>query len=309
MAPDKKTDELELGFGYRGYRKSVRFINRDGSVNISRTGLGLNNIDIYHWLISASRVKLFAVILLSYLAINIVFAIIYYFIGAESFGGVDKSSEFQKFMSLFFFSAQTITTLGYGHIYPTGVAASTAAAIESLLGLLSFAIATGILFGRFSRPKAHILYSHNALFAPYEGITGFMFRITNKKQYELIECEASLTMTMNDPLTGKRKFYNLELEISRINFLSLTWTIVHPIDQNSPLFGLSPAQLNDRDVEILVLIKGINDTFSQAVHSRYSYKANDIVENAKFRPMQQEPDRKGRLRIVVNDVHLYDKTG
>jgi inward rectifier potassium channel len=147
------------------------------------------------------------------------------------------------------------------------------------------------------------------LISPYEGITGLMFRITNQKQYELIEAEANVTLTMNDPVTGKRGFFNLDLEISKINFLTLSWTIVHPIDDKSPLNGLTQKEMLERDLEVLILIKAINDTFSQTVHSRFSYKANDIVTNAKFRPMHQEPDKRGRLRIVVNDVHLYDKLG
>lgn len=300
-------EKRELGFGTKNYSNSVRFINRDGSVNVRRAGLkGMNNLDIYHWLICSTRVQLASVIAIGYVAINLLFAVIYYFIGSQHFGGLDETSEFQKFMSLFFFSAQTITTLGYGHIYPVNNTASIAAAIESLLGLLSFAIATGILFGRFSRPKADILYSKNVLIAPYEGITGLMFRITNKKQYELIESEASVAITINNPLTNKREFYALDLEISKINFLALSWTIVHPINEKSPIFGLSRKELEERDAEVLILVKAINDTFSQTVYSRYSYKGQDIVERAKFKPLKQESDRFGKLKISVTDIHNYD---
>ncbi len=297
----------ELGFGSKNYNSSVRFINKDGSVNVIRTGLAkLENVDIYHWLISASRFNLAAVIFLGYILINLLFACIYYFIGAQNFGGVDMSTPTQQFISMFFFSAQTITTLGYGHIYPISNAAGVAAAFESLLGLLSFAIATGILFGRFSRPKADILYSKNILIAPYNEIKGLMFRVSNKKQYELIESEANVTMTMNNPQTNKRDFYNLNLEISKINYLALSWTIVHPIDENSPLFGFTLADLEKADVEIMILIKAINDTFSQTVHSRYSYKSNDFIDNAKFKPLKQDATRSGKLKIAVNDIHHFD---
>jgi inward rectifier potassium channel len=298
----------ELGFGSKNYKNTVRFINKDGSVNVQRTGLlHFENIDIYHWLITVSRLRLSVVILLGYIAINLLFATIYYWIGANNFGGIDASSESQKFISLFFFSAQTITTLGYGHIYPNGNTASIAAAFESLLGLLSFAIATGILFGRFSRPKADLLYSKNILIAPYDSITGLMFRITNKKQYELIESEANITMTMNNPKTNKREFFNLTLEISKINYLALSWTIVHPIDEASPIYGLSLKEMVERDIEIIILIKAINDTFSQTVHSRYSYKAHEFVDNAKFTPLKQEATDKGKLKISVTDIHHYEK--
>ncbi len=304
---NKPAEEQELGFGSRNYKNSVQFIDANGKINVKRTGLGLDNIDIYNWMISATKWELSLVITVGYILINLIFGGIYYLIGAENFGGLDYSTEIQKFTSLFFFSAQTITTLGYGHIYPIGNLASTAAAVESLLGLLSFAIATGIIFGRFSKPKADILYSKNILISPYRGITGLMFRVTNKKQYELIESEASVTMTMKNPATNKREFFNLPLEISRVNFFALTWTIVHPINQDSPIYGLSSQELEERDAEFIILIKAINDTVSQTVYSRHSYKTHSLVENAKFKPLTPEAEKSGRVKISVTDIHHYDE--
>lgn len=307
--PKNSNQDLELGFGNKNYTRRVRFINPDGSVNVRRTGLGgIKNVDVYHWLTSVRPLKFMALILAWYLCVNFIFASIYYAIGPENFGGVEvNATNTQKFMTLFYFSSQTITTIGFGHIHPNGNAASIAAAAEGLLGLLSFAIATGILFGRFSRPRAHIMYSRNALIAPYRGITGLMFRITNKKQYELIECDANVTLTMNNPQSGKREFFNLPLEISHINFLALSWTIVHPINESSPLSGLSPADLAERDAEILILVKAINDTFSQTVYSRSSYKAADLVEKARFTPLRQDVQDGGKLKFSVTDIHLFEK--
>ncbi|MGZ3901794.1 MAG: ion channel [Bacteroidia bacterium] len=305
---NKTKKSPELGFGQKNYNKAVRFINRDGSINIRRTGLGMwGNFDIYHWFITTSKTKLIFVIITSYIITNILFASTYYLIGPENFGGLETQSELHKFMSLFFFSAQTLTTVGYGHIFPRGFAASAVSAIESLMGLLGFALATGILFGRFSRPKADLMYSEKALIAPYMGITGLMFRITNKMQYELIECEASLTLGYNDPETKKREFETLKLEINRINFLTLSWTIVHPIDDESPIKGLTIQDLLERDAELIILIKAINDTFSQNVHSRYSYKANEMVERAKFKPLKQEANKDGKIMIQVNDINVYEE--
>lgn len=192
---NKINNKPELGFGTKNYNKSVRFINQDGSVNVKRNGLGwLKNTDLYHWLINVRLSKLILVIIMGYTLVNFLFATIYFLIGVDGFGGIDFTTQLGTYFSLFFFSAQTLTTLGYGHMYPISHAASTVAAIESLLGLMSFALATGILFGRFSRPKADLLYSKNILISPYEGITGLMFRIANKMQYELIECEALVTI-------------------------------------------------------------------------------------------------------------------
>ncbi len=307
---NKNKNTPELGFGAKNYNKSVRFINQDGTVNVKRTGLGwLKNTDIYHWLINIPLSKLIIVIILAYALVNLLFATIYYLIGVSGFGGIDSNEGIEGYFSLFFFSAQTLTTLGYGHMYPISNAASSVAAFESLLGLMSFALATGILFGRFSRPKADLLFSKNVLISPYEETTGLMFRIANKMQYELIECEAMVTVSYNDPVTKRREFEQLNLETKRISFLALSWTIVHPIDGNSPIKGLTSKDLSDRDMEIMILIKGINDTFSQTVYSRYSYKAEDLVENVKFKRLQQDADKNGKIIISVNDIHIFDKVG
>ena len=299
-----------MGFGSKNYKQSVRFINQDGSINIKRSGLrGLGNLDVYHWFINISFKVLVLVIIASYALINLIFASIYYYVGPENFGGLENQDEMHKFMSLYFFSAQTLTTVGYGHVYPTGYMASIVSAVESLMGLMGFALATGLLYGRFSRPKADLLYSKNILISPYQNMTGLMFRITNKMQYELIECEASVTISYNDPETNKREFDLLKLEINRINFLTLSWTIVHPIDDESPIKGWTLKDLNDRDTEVIILIKAINDTASQNVYSRRSYKASEMIEKAKFKPLKQEAGKKGNIVISVNDIHEYDVVG
>jgi inward rectifier potassium channel len=306
---NKAAEERELGFGTKNYGKRVRFLDNDGRVNVHRAGMGIKNLDIYHWLITTSKLNLVLVIILSYTMVNLVFACVYYLIGPGYFGGLDADTAGQQFLNLFFFSAQTITTLGYGHIYPIGNSASIAASVESLLGLLTFALATGVLYGRFSRPRAHLLYSKNMLIAPFKGGSAFMFRIANRKQYELIESEAIVTITLNNPETNRRDFFNLKLEINRVNFLALSWTIVHPVDDESPLYGLSKKDLEERDVEFIILIKAINDTYSQTVYSRNSYKAEEIVEQAKFKPLSPEANKRGRVHLVVTDIHLYETLG
>ncbi len=304
---NKIKNKPELGFGSKNYNKSVRFINQDGTVNVRRTGLGgFNNIDLYHWLINISVFKLFVVIVSGYTIINLIFAAAYYLIGAENFGGIIATGEMEKFLTLFFFSAQTLTTVGYGHVYPVSNYISAVAAAESLMGLLAFALATGLLYGRFSKPKADLLFSKNILISPYNNITGLMFRITNKMQYELIESEATVTISYNDPETNKREFEQLKLEVNKIGFLALSWTVVHPINDESPLKGLTAKDLMQSDAEFLILIKAVNDTFSQTVHSRFSYKANDIIEGVKFKPLKQEADKNGRVVISVTDIHQYN---
>ncbi|HWY11987.1 MAG TPA: ion channel [Bacteroidia bacterium] len=305
----KKEKSLELGFGSKNYQKTVRFLNKDGSVNIKRKSeRRMDNIDFYHWLITTSWTNLLIVILSGYAITNTVFACVYYFMGFQNFGGILGYDGPARFLDLFFFSAQTLTTVGYGHVYPNATNVSTVAAIESMFGLLGFALATGVLYGRFSRPKAALLYSENVLLSPYENITGLMFRVANTKQNELIEVEASVVLSYSDPETNKRQFESLSLEINKINFLTLSWTIVHPIDEKSPIYNVNKEELVKRDAELIILIKAINDTYSQTVYSRMSYKAHEFEEFAKFVPIKQEVSQEGSISINLTDIHLFNKT-
>jgi inward rectifier potassium channel len=305
---NKKKLNTELGFGNKNYNESVRFLNQDGSVNIKRkvsdTHLGF---DIYHWLLSISWTQFIALVFISYVITNTVFAIIYFSIGADKFGGMEVGAGAEKFSQLFFFSAQTLTTVGYGHIFPNSAFVSSVAAIESMLGLMGFALVTGLLYGRFSKPKADIQYSNDALIAPYGDITGFMFRIANRKQNELIETECKLALAINNLVTKKRDFHFLELERNQINFLPFTWTIVHPIDDKSPLFDITEKELEARDAEFVILIKSITDTYFQTVYSRMSYKPKEIVWNARFAAMKQKPAKDGSISINLNEIHSYEK--
>jgi inward rectifier potassium channel len=304
---NKKDGNLDIGFGKKSYNTTVRFLNKDGSVNIKRNGLKFfDNLDIYHWLITTSSFNLTVMILVGYAVMNTIFACIYYALGYEHFGGIEGYTGPDKFLDLFFFSAQTLTTVGYGHVYPHSTSVSTVAAIESLTGLLGFALATGVLYGRFSRPKVALIYSDNVLISPYEDMTGLMFRIANTKQNELIETEASLVISYIDLNTNKREFENLPLEIHKINFLPTSWTIVHPIDEKSPIYKATVEDLKKRDAELIILIKAINDTYSQTVYSRMSYKADEFIEKAKFVPIVPEA-KGGKITIKLTDIHKYNK--
>lgn len=306
----KKKEETELGFGTKNYNESVRFLNKDGSVNIKRK-ISDNHFgfDIYHHLLNISWARFIFMVLISYIFANTIFACIYFWVGIENFGGIAEGGfTSDNFLDLFFFSAQTLTTVGYGHVFPSHPLSSSVAAIESMLGLMGFALVTGLLYGRFSKPRADIAYSNDAVIAPYRGITGFMFRIANKRQYELIENECQLALTINNKETKKREFHFLSLERDKINFLAFSWTIVHPIDEQSPLHGLSYNDLLEGDAEFIILFKAINDTYSQNVFSRMSYKAKEIKWNSKFIPIKQTPHKDGSISINVNDIHLIEQT-
>jgi inward rectifier potassium channel len=304
----QKTETAEIGFGSKNYNESVRFLNQNGTVNVRRKVSDKHiGFDLYHWLLGISWPQFFGLVFISYVTVNTIFAVIYYAIGADKFGGLDVGSGSEKFYQLFFFSAQTLTTVGYGHIYPNSVFPSTISSIESMLGLMGFALVTGILYGRFSKPRADLQYSNEAVIAPYKEITGLMFRVANKKQNELIETECQVILAINNLETQRRDFHFLDLERSKINLLPLTWTVVHPIEDKSPLYGLSENDLNTRDGEFIILIKSITDTYFQTVYSRMSYKSSELVWNAKFVPMKQMPHKDGSISINLNDIHSYNK--
>ena len=291
MARDKNrsNEQAGLGFGSKNFNKHTRFLNKDGTVNIRRLdGDFLGRIDLYHSLITMSWKRFILMVLFGYLIANLVFASLYYWAGPHNFGNLTHKDSLHEFLELFFFSAQTLTTVGYGYIYPKGSLVSTIAAIESMTGLLTFALATGVLYGRFSRPQAHIRYTKHCVIAPYEGMTGFMFRMANTTQNELIETEVKIILVKNNLETNQREFLPLTLEVDKISFMALSWTIVHPIDDKSPMYKLTKEDLAKADAEILVLFSAINDTYSDMVYSRTSYKAHELIENAKFKPLPRE---------------------
>lgn len=282
---DIPKNDNDLGFGRSA--NGSRNLNKDGSFNVVRIGEPkFKQYELYHRLIMMPWIKFIGLIFASYIAVNFIFAGIYYLMGAEKLS-MDTSHmhEGEKFMQVFFFSSQTLTTLGYGRIAPVGALASTVSALEAMVGLLGFALATGLLYGRFSRPHAKLLYSENAVIAPYKDFTGLMFRLANLRRSQLIEVEIEVNIGYTDPEAKSRSFIQLPLERKKIPLFPTSWTIVHPIDENSPLFGRTSEELDTMKMEIFVLLKAFDDTFSQTVYSRTSYRSSEIIHGAKFLPM------------------------
>ncbi len=305
----KANEAAGLGFGTRQAKDHSRFLNKDGTVNIRRLDGDLfRRIDFFHSMITMPWKRFLLMVLVGYLIINLVFASLYMLAGPQFFGNLNHASPRHEFLELFFFSAQTITTVGYGYIYPNGPIVSTIAAIESMMGLLLFALATGVLYGRFSRPKASIRYSKNCLISPYENQTGFMFRVANATQNELIEVEAKVILSLIDPKTGQRDFITLPLEIEKLSFMPLSWTIVHPVDEKSPIYNFNKEDFIKADCEFLILIKATNDTYSQLVYSRNSYKGNELILGSKFVPMKRSR-QKSRTTIDLRRLDAVEYLG
>lgn len=274
----------DLGFGRSISRNNARLINADGTFNVRKINVGLRAINPYLYLVSLPWWKFNIIVFGSFVLFNGLFAFIYLAAGIESLGGEAEASFLDKLATCFYFSVQTFTTVGYGTISPMGHLTNLIASFEALIGLLAFALATGLLFGRFAQPSAKIQFSPQMVMAPYGKINGLMFRIVNRRSNQLIDLSIRVVLTMYEEEDGvdKMKFYNLDLERNHVNLFPLTWTIVHPVDKESPLYKLDRDTLAMRNAEFLIILSGHDDTFAQTVHQRSSYKCTDIIWGAKF---------------------------
>lgn len=303
--------DVNTGYGTNASSYGGRFVNKNGSANIEKRGIPiLDRISWYHTMIDMSGWKFLTIILSFYIGINFIFAAIYYGIGLEHLDGISRSdNEWEQFGKAYFFSAQTFTTVGYGHISPTGFLTSALSAAEALIGLLSFAIATGLFFGRFSRPTAFLKFSHNALIAPYGGGKGLMIRLTPFKNTNFSDAEAQITLGMNIEENGVmvNKFYALDLELKKISALNLSWTLVHPITEDSPLFQFSKEDFKNIHGELLVYVKTFDDMFSTTLAIRTSYTFEEVIYGAKFIPMyaRNEANTKTILNLDKLNEFVY----
>ena len=230
--------------------------------------------------------------------------------GIENLIGETVNTGVGPFMSAFFFSVHTLTTVGYGSVYPRGTAANSIAGIEAMVGLMGFALATGLLYARFSRPSARIIFSETILMAPYQDITALQFRIANQRNNNLMNVEAKILLMTVERNNGelRRLFVDLPLERSMVYFFPLTWTVVHPIDSESPLFNKTAEDLKKIEAELLILVKGFDDTFSQTVHARYSYQHHQVEWGAKFQPAFQV-DPTGTLVLELDRISQHKHVG
>ncbi len=305
----KINPEDDLGFGPQPVIKNQPLMNKDGSPNVKRVGMKFfDTANSYHTLITMSWTRFWLMVLANYFVVNIFFAFLYTALGPNSIDGASGNTWIDHFIDNFFFSAQTISTVGYGHLFPKGMYANSLAALESMLGLLAFALATGLLYGRFSRPSAQITYSKNILYAPYlESGKAFMFRLANLRRNMLIDLEVEVIFSFNEMVDGKpiRRFYPINLERNKVSLLSLNWTIVHPIDENSPLFDMKPEDFETTESGFAILLRAFDDTFSQTVHSRTAYQYTDIVWNAKFKPVFHRDDN-GRIVLDLSKISDYE---
>lgn len=272
------------GFGYNSTNKPNRLVNADGSFNIKHLNRHFSFSELYTYLISMPWWLFFMFVFLGYVTINVLFGMIYYVVGIEQLT-LKPVNSLQDFLNAFFFSTQTITTLGYGTISPVGNVAAFVAAFEAFLGLLSFSFFTGLLYGRFSRPKAAIRFSETFVIRSFKKERALMFRLMNKRKNIMIEPEINVTIAINRTTKNgefKREFFELPLERKKIMYLPTTWTIVHEIDDGSPLCKYTNAELEQLNAEMFVLLEYYEDSFSQKVYQLHSYDFSQLELEKKF---------------------------
>lgn len=276
----------EFGFGNATIGKNHRLLNKDGSFNIKRIGLSFKErFSFFHWMININWATFFIIIIVIYFIASALFAFVYdVVLGVSHFYGIKTKSHFGNYLELFFFSAQTSTTVGYGRINPATNIASFIAVLDALSGVLYFAIVTGLLYGRFSKPAPMILFSDNGVVAPYKDGFAVMFRLANKLNHQLQNAEVRLIASIIFDVDNKqsRQYFDLDLERKEIIFLASSWTIVHPIDEKSPFFGMSETEFNQSEPEFMLHLKVYDQSYSQDTLTNTSYRKEEIIWNAKF---------------------------
>lgn len=304
--PQKETQDL--GFGsVLSKQEQFRLLNRNGSFNVQRFPPTLwERVFSVHALVTMSWPRFFALIGFAYILTNIPFAAAFYLCGPNALSG---DAQLKGFARCLFFSVDTFATIGYGNITPNGLAANFLVTLEAIFGLFSVGLVAGLVYARFALPTAKIAYSHNAVISPYRGVSAFMFRIVNARQNELIEVKARVILSRFEDREGRRErvYHTLELERPFVAFFPLSWTIVHPIDEQSPLWGWTEEQSRAAESEFLVLLTAMDDVFVQTVHSRTSYSSSEVIWNARFTSMFVE--RPGPVSFDPSKLNAIEKVG
>jgi inward rectifier potassium channel len=307
----KHAQDLDnTGFSPNSAAEGARLVNKDGSTNMRKIGMNIfERYSIYHSLLKMSGTTFLLLVFAFYTLTNILFAFIYLAIGIHRLSGVEVTNNLlTNFTQAFFFSSQTMTTVGYGHVAPSGFIANACASIESFLGIITFALVTGMFYARFSRPKAFIKFSDHFIVAPYKHSKAIMFRLATYKNNHLSEVHAEVTTVIHQLEDGKRvsRFYQVPLEISRINSLAISWTIVHHITEDSPFWNMDEQELKDARVELMVTVRGFDDQYSNTVQQRTSYNNVEMVYGARFKPMYKRSETDNITEVMLSKINNYE---
>lgn len=283
-----------------------KIIRPNGTLNFKVKGLSFfKTIEIHNLLLSVNWFGFVMIVFCFYIFINTIFTILYIISGATGLSGINADSS-NVFFKVFYFSAQTLCTGYFTDTIPISIRSTSLAAIEAVVGLFLFALITGLLYSRFSKPNSKIIFSDKILIGPYKQGNALMVRIANIKRNQLLKVSAEVILLLRIEVDGIKKnmFYNLKPEQETIGMLLLTWTIVHPIDDESPLDTFSVEDIAAANGEIIVVIEGSDDILSQNVFARASFTANDIISNGRFEDITYT-DKNNILNIDISKINQY----
>lgn len=298
-------DTRDMGFGEAAARDSrLRLLNRDGTFNTGRHGVPrLRSVPVYEHLTRVRWKKFYLFTILAYLTVDVVFALIYSLLGPGALAGASATTAAGRLAEAFFFSVHTVTAVGYGSLAPATTAANLVVAVEAFVGLAGFAVFAALLFARLSQPTADIRFSARAVVSPYLDGSGFMFRIANASRGELVDASVKVMFSWidADDADHRRRFEALDLERSHITFFPMHWTVVHPIDERSPLQGWDADRLRAARAEFLIQVAATAETYSSVVRTRSSYVADEVDWGHRFTNIL-EPTDSGAIRIDVRRI-------
>ncbi len=299
----------DTGYSSNNSATGGRFLNKDGSYNLRKEGMPFyKRFSIFHDMLNLSLWKFVVVVVAFFIVVNLFFACVYFALGKAEFDGLLAGNNWKIFRQLFYFSMQTLTTVGYGHVSPVGDAVNIISGLESLSGFLLLAIATGLIYGRFSKPRSYLLFSDNALISPYKDMTGLMFRfVSYKDKHTLSDLEVKVNLGLQVLENDKPvyKYFSLPLERTKVESMAMSWTVVHPIDETSPLKDFTEEDMKNADVELYVMIRGFDDVFSNFVQHRTSYTYHEIIFNHKFVPMYHESEDGNTTILELNKLNTF----
>lgn len=258
--------------------------------------------DTYYAILSMPWPFFFCAAVVVYLIVNVVFALGYYISG-----GVSNAT---TFLDYFFFSIQTLATVGYGNMSPASTSAHWIATAEIITGLLTIAIITSLVFARFSKPTARIVFSNAAVIMPYNGVPTLMLRVANQRGSHILEASASIALVRSEKsIEGLdlRRFHKLKLERTRSPLFALTWLLMHRIDETSPLYGLTPHDIRADDMRLVTTLNGMDETFAANVSARHHYAHENILFDHRFVDMFSEQGSPRELREDMRKFHLVER--
>jgi inward rectifier potassium channel len=256
--------------------------------------------DFYHHLLTLPWWAFLAGLAVVYLGLNMLFAL-FYLLGDDAIANARPGT----FADAFFFSVETISTIGYGQMSPATLYGNIVMTVEAMVGLTLLAVSAGLVLARLTRPTARVMFSKVAVVTPFNGVPTLSFRLANQRRNQILEVQVSVTL-VRDERTAEgdwiRRFYDLQLGRQRSPIFAMTFTVMHPIDAASPLAHATASSLATEAAEIVVTVTGLDETMSQPVHARTSYLAHEVLWGRRFVDVFTQT-KDGRLAVDYRRFH------